>query len=463
MDTNLANIPLLEELDTEKNDFPFGVFRKELQEVMLEFHKVQNLNVDYMGATMLFAFSLAIGNHYKIQIKKKWVESCVVWIALVGKAGINKSAPLSIFLEPFRELDKQYYKDYKEDLDRFNEQMNSKRRGKSNKKGMDSTEFEEIVEENLKSPCRKQFLISDFTPEALSVAHEDNPNGIGIYSDELLTWINNFNRYTKSGEEQFYLSVWSCREININRRNSQHIYISDPFINVIGTIQPEKLADTFGKGRDKSGFTHRILFAYPDSILREDLSDFDVQDIFFHTYGNLIKGILNRRTSDSLLYGEEPRILKLDKDAYEAFRVWRGKNNNRINQSEDDSLNGIYSKIEIYLLRIALIFQVVDDELNKEESRYISSKSVSAAIELITYFERKAVKVNKMISKYNDPLSNYSLDKRTIYMALPPEFTTSKGIEVSQQLNMPRRTFFDFLSDDNLFEKTKHGNYCKKV
>jgi hypothetical protein len=68
-----------------------------------------------------------------------------------------------------------------------------------------------------------------------------------------------------------------------------------------------------------------------------------------------------------------------------------------------------------------------------------------------------------MISKYNDPLSNYSLDKRTIYMALPPEFTTSKGIEVSQQLNMPRRTFFDFLNDDNLFEKTKHGNYCKKV
>lgn len=460
MSANVNNVHEIDDNLGNRNKFPTHIFQKELQEIMNEFNKVLNLNYDFMGVSILFAFSLAIGNHFRIQIKKKWIESAVIWVALVGKAGINKSAPLSIFIEPFRELDKLFYQKYKEELTKYNEQMFKRKAKIKNPEGCDTNQ-NELKSFNSEPPHRKQYLISDFTPEALSVAHEDNQSGIGIYSDELLTWINNFNRYTKSGEEQFYLSIWSCREININRRNSPHIYIPNPFINVIGTIQPEKLIDTFGKGRDNSGFTHRILFAFPDNITREDLSDSDVPDIYVKVYSDLIQGIINRRINSSPRI--DPKILVFEKSAEEEFKAWRSDNNKRINQCSNDTLCGIYSKLEIYLLRVALILQIIKDECEKRESEKITLKSMLASIELIRYFECTATKVSKLISKYNDPLMNYALDKRMVYMALPNEFSTNKGEEIATKLNMARRTFFEFLGDDYLFEKQKHGYYFKKV
>ena len=459
---NLINLPESGDDSSGKNEFPIHIFPKDLQEIMNEYHKVLNFNYDYMGLTILVAISLAMGSFYKLQVKKKWIEFGVLWGALVGKAGINKSAPLSVFLEPFREFDKLNYEKYKIELYEYNIQI-FKKKGKPKNTEDHELNSNDVMPIALSQPKRKQFLISDFTPEALSVAHEDNPGGITIYSDELLTWINNFGRYSKSGEEQFYLSIWSSKDININRRNSPHIYISNPFINVIGTIQPEKLVDTFGKGRDSSGFTHRILFAFPDSIIREDLSDLDVPDIYIKAYQNLIEGLLTKRTSKFGKSGIESTILEFDKAGYEKFKEWRNKNNQRINKGTNDDLGGIYSKLEIYLLRFALLLQVIEDECNKKDCTQIQLKAVESAIDLIKYFEITAIKVSKLISKYNDPLANYAMDKRIVYTALPTEFSTCKGKEIATKFNMPERTFFDFLNDDYLFEKQRHGYYFKKV
>jgi len=36
--------------------------------------------------------SVIIGNSLKVEVKKGWVECCSVWIAIVGKAGVGKTA-----------------------------------------------------------------------------------------------------------------------------------------------------------------------------------------------------------------------------------------------------------------------------------------------------------------------------------------------------------------------------------
>lgn len=461
-----ANINNLSEIQNDPesiiNRFPLHAFPNVVQEILTEFSRVLNFNIDYMGGTLIYACSLAIGSKFKIQIKNKWIESAVVWVAIVGRPGINKSAPMSVLLEPFQELDKLNYQKYKEELLNYNAQVLNTKSKTKKQNASDTNDLEEIPT-FIEQPKRKQFLLSDFTPEALSSAHEDNPLGIGIYTDELLTWINNFNRYTKSGEEQFYLSVWSCKDIIINRRNSPHIYIPNPFINVIGSIQPDKLVETFGKGRNNSGFTHRILFAYPDLVLREDFSDSEVSEIYINTYRNLILNIINKRYSTESSQNNSFKILGLDASAKEKFKEWRSKNNVRINESKNDDLGGIYSKIEIYLLRLALIIQILYDECERKENDSISQKAMDSAIEITKYFEYTAIKVNKLISKYNDPFTNYSMDKRVVYMALPTEFSTSIGEEIAKKFNMPRRTFFEFLTDDYLFEKQRHGYYFKKV
>ena len=114
-------------------------------------------------------------------------------------------------------------------------------------------------------PIWEQLLVTDFTPEALIEVHKFNKNGIGVYADELASWFKNFNRYNSGSEEQFWLSVWSGKPIRINRKTSEPIFISLPFISVIGTIQPAVLKE-LAKDRTENGFMDRILFVIPDDL-----------------------------------------------------------------------------------------------------------------------------------------------------------------------------------------------------
>ena len=60
-------------------------------------------------------------------------------------------------------------------------------------------------------PIRKRFLISDVTPEGLSLIHAQNKRGLCLWADELSAWFKNFNRYNNGSEEQFWLSVFSAK------------------------------------------------------------------------------------------------------------------------------------------------------------------------------------------------------------------------------------------------------------
>jgi hypothetical protein len=448
--TNVQNISECLSDRVKIVDFPYYVFPKRIREIMDQYHSTLGFNYDFMGGAVLYSTSLAFGNTIRIQVKNKWIESATIWICIVGKAGINKSAPIAAWLEPLRCRDKKYFEEYKNEIANYNQylQVNSK---KSKKKD------DEIENKYREPPKRRQFLLSDFTPEALCEAHSINKYGIGIYSDELLQWLSNIGRYIKSGEEQFYLSSWSGREVNINRRSQPHIFIDNPFINIIGGIQPSKISEAFGKGRQSSGFTHRMLFAFPNKILREDFTDTEIADIYLDTYNEYINNLI----AQTLKY--ENKIVTYTSAAQHGFKTWRHINNQRINEQDDGDITGIYAKLEIYLIRISLILQIMNDSLNNKETFSVDIEAFNGAIELTNYFENTALKVNNLIRRFNDPLNNYSMDKRIVYTALPTDFTTMKGEEISKQLNMPRRTFFEFLDDDYLFIKLKHGHYQKKI
>ena len=116
-----------------------------------------------------------------------------------------------------------------------------------------------------KEPVRTRFLVSDITQEAMAKSISENPRGICLYMDELQGWINNFTRYNKGSEEQFYISLFNgYMYISDRKMNTNNIMIDSPFSNVIGTIQPEILIDTFKGSKSNNGLLDRILFAIPE-------------------------------------------------------------------------------------------------------------------------------------------------------------------------------------------------------
>lgn len=108
---------------------------------------------------------------------------------------------------------------------------------------------------------------------------DDNPDGFaGIY-DELAAFLKSFNKYKSGGgDEEVMLSPFSGKSISVNRKSLEPIFIEKPFVSIIGSIQPQVLINLFGNNKIDNGPTHRFLFAFPDHVIREDLSEDDVPE-----------------------------------------------------------------------------------------------------------------------------------------------------------------------------------------
>ena len=223
-------------------EFPISVFPHKIQRIITELHASQGYPIDYIAAAMLSALAVSIGNSHLAQVKRGWVESPILYMALIGRAGANKSHPLSFAFHPFIEHDYRHNKEYQEQYAEYERTMSM-----TKKERLEAGKDEFPI-----PPKRSRFLVSDITPEGLSLIHAQNPRGLCLWSDELSAWFKNFNRYNNGSEEQFWLSVFNAKPTISDRKSSQSsIFIKRPYISVVGTIQ-QKILGELGKGERAS-------------------------------------------------------------------------------------------------------------------------------------------------------------------------------------------------------------------
>lgn len=235
-------------------EFPVEIFPSKIQRIIHEVHECQSYPIDYTAASIFTAISVGIGNTHHIQMKQGWVESAILFVALVGRPGANKSHPLSFAMKPFVDFDHRQNQEFGKLYAKYEQDVSL-----TKKERIDAG-----VEEFPQEPIRKRFLVSDITPEGLSYIHAQNWRGLCLCSDELSAWFKNFNRYNNGSEEQFWLSVFSAKAVISDRKNAKSsVFITRPFITVIGTIQKKILSDLAHGDRSNNGFIDRILFVMP--------------------------------------------------------------------------------------------------------------------------------------------------------------------------------------------------------
>ncbi|MFZ4401958.1 MAG: DUF3987 domain-containing protein [Bacteroidales bacterium] len=445
-ENDLLNIPF--QINAE-SAFPFEVFPLKIQEIINETYATLDFPVDYIAASLLSAISIAIGNTFRVQVKKAWDESALLYMALVGKSGINKTHPLSFALNPIQNRDKKSYQDYevkKQEYDKL-QALSAKDRK------------DQGIEEPQK-PVWNKFIVSDFTPEALAQIHKYNKRGICVYIDELAGWFKNFNRYNNGSEMEFWLSAWSARPINIDRKSGEPVFIASPYIPVFGTIQNKVLIDMSKNGRNNNGFIERILFVMPDNLQKPYWSEKELDVKFHNNWYEIINFLLDLQIQYDDCNNPISSILKFDKEAKKQLESWQNSNADLIN-SEDDEFSSIYSKLEIYVIRLALILEMADFACKREENvQCITENAVSGAIKLIEYFRKTALKVHAIIN--NENIENkYSQDKIDLFKALPDNFTTKEAITIGAEYKKNEKFIDRFISDEKMFIKTSHGNYAK--
>jgi DNA-binding XRE family transcriptional regulator len=418
----------------EKYHFPLEIFPIEYQNYINESAKVLNLSIDYMGSSLLWLYSVMIGNSAIVKVKNGWNEPCNLWLAMVGDAGIGKTPSISHIIRPLENINRKEQKLYKKKLDAYNEfQQLSKDEKKQT--------------EEIKKPRNKQFIVGDVTLEALVDLHEENPNAVGIFKDELAGWFKDMNKYRAGSDLEFWLSSWSNKSYSLNRKTSKNAFVDKPFIPVLGGIQPTILEE-FSIGDNKeNGFIDRVLMVYPE--LQVDYfneSFLDAESIDF--YENSIQSFHNFWQNKFVKFDENDeqiqQVATFSEDAKREYSVLFNKITDIQNGDfENEYMKSMYPKQKSYIPRFALIINVIDSQFSENLPFEISGLSMQKAGILSDYFVNtaKQIKINAKETKELFEDSNPFEKFKQIY-AKDPDFNRSK---VAKILEVSRKTIINWI------------------
>jgi hypothetical protein len=238
--------------------------------------------------------------------------------------------------------------------------------------------------EKQKLPIRKQYVLIDSTPEALTEAHQGNTRGLTYYRDELKGFLDDFNRYSKSGEQSNLLSSYFRVPYVSNRKGSGVLRIDQPCIYIAGGIQPDLLPSLASDNRAENGFLSRLCNVYPDDQNKpqytdDKLNNDTIQD--FYSYLNILATLL------------EKVELKLSSNASRIYSNWFNENAEITNNEQSGYLKGVYGKLDVISLRLAIVLHGMNFACNQDTSIEISCETMRSAISLTEYFRATALKV----------------------------------------------------------------------
>ena len=321
--------------------------------------------VDIALSAMVATVGVAMGKRVIIDDGKYRNYPCL-WVCVVAPSGSNKSTPIRFFLQPLKDRDSYNYGVYREEL----------------------RAYRQAGDDKGDKPVFKQYVISDSTPEARNQVLSVNPNGILLYRDELKGMIDDFCRYAKSGELSQMLSMFDSDTIVVNRKSDEPLLIKDPFMSIIGSIQPSVLVDTFGNDNMmNNGFNQRWLFCYPESGMPEMYNDVSIPQSVISDWKDFIYNLIMYDFSvmggKIYIRGEAKRVYI---DYYNSLQIKKA--------SADDYLSSVYSKLQIHVIRWAGVAHILG---NSPTSIDITPEEMEYSVRCMDYFERCALKVYRML------------------------------------------------------------------
>ena len=428
-------------------NFPLGAMPMKIQRIIREANECYGFPIDYLAGAMLVALGLGIGNTHFARLKGKWDESAILFMALVGCPGACKSHPLNFAIRPFSDLDCKSTQEYTKAYTEYERQR--------------ELPMKERTEVRPIAPVCKRHLISDATPEAMLQIHSENLRGICMWNDELAGWFKNFSRYNKGSDEEYWLKLFNANPTFSDRKGAKNsVYISRPFVSVVGTIQNGILNELAQGSRSSNGFIDRLLFVISNNQDKQPWSDqeptFDIETAWAEIIGKLMA--MPYSTDENGYIVSE--ILQFAPDAKSRLYEWQRENTDDCNRAESDALKGIYNKFDFHAIRFCLILQLARWACGEADKTEIDLISVENAVSLINYFKMTARRVQGIISEMT-----LTEQQRVVVTALPKVFTTEEGIRIAVENGMQGRTFQDFLkksvSVGSYFQREKHGLYSK--
>ena len=317
---------------------------------------------DYVTMCVMMAISTAIGTN-ATSFDGKYKNNPLLWGLLIGEQSTNKSEPLKQAFKPLYDIDAELHESY------------LKRKSA-------------CVEGDIK-PTYEHNIVGDSTPEYRSGLLSRNSHGICYLRDEMASKFAEVNRYNSGSEVETELTIFSAGQLCINRKGDEPILIKSPFMNQIGTIQPDIVSKYMGSDMFMyNGYLARWLFVFPDNKICSEYSDKSVEDSVINRYAKFIRYIYDDKilSNSTVTYSNEAK--KMYADYYNSLQK-------KALQTTDSYEAGIYGKLQIHVQRWALATWVAR-VFELSEKTIITGDIMRYSIECMDYFEYTALKVRKL-------------------------------------------------------------------
>lgn len=393
-------------------------FRVEIQAIINEYAKVYDTPRDLITISAVAAAAAALGNRCKLD-DGRHVNSPRLWIIIVGKSGGNKSDAIDSMFEPITNIDSNNGEYFKEKL------ADWKKNGCNGER-----------------PKREQLFSTSSTLEGIYRALNENPNGIVLLPDEVVTFFDGFGKYNSSKDEGAnYMRLRDGKTVKINRKGEDPVTIPRPFLSVIANVQFSELGCLINRHMLGNGFAERMIYMirrpfYPEHT-GKSLSS------FYKEGWNSVIQKLHKIPETRLKFSSEADKMyweyynKLQKLKYEA------------DISGDDYTLSMFAKFQINVEELVSVlhFMCSNDGSNVYElpsSNEISVVELQTAIDWMDVFEDNFQEVLEFTQKAAKELSvMQSIQGVWHYMK-------SKGSNISI------RKYADFLGVD-------HSNLAKQL
>jgi hypothetical protein len=436
MESNDPRWPSLDQQDTARIDelinkeqtlFPIELLPTECHNYIKDLSTSLGLDYNICSVGAFSALANAIG--LKASIKTEYTNSPIIWISVVAGSGYGKTPALDKVIFPLSELDYKSAVSYSR-----------------------AQEAYQLDKQGSQKPKLQQRLVSNFTIESLIDVHKQNPNGLLIYVDELMGFINSFGQYKsgKSGEQEQYLSMHDGKSVCVNRKTQDPIVIEKTCVSILGGMQPSKLFQFLGDGRADDGFLYRFLFVFATEKKVEDDSVNEENELAKHQYNQLVTRLAEKNFKVQY---------QLDEKGKQILRYWKKRCDELFGEDEFD--NAYQKKLIKMVLRFALISHC-SREINHDHPGKIQASSVLNAIKTAEFFRAN---LNNLMEHFYDS-DQYITESRLkeILKKIPNGQIQRKDIiPYFVKHGISERAANDHLKRGKHFKKISHGIYELRI
>jgi hypothetical protein len=370
--------------------FPEDALPEECWRFVREGSEAVGCPPELLGLPVLAVLSSAIGASRVVQIKPSWKEGASLYLGIVAPPGAKKTPAAKAATEPVRKRQAELQREYREKTEVYDREM---REWEVDKKL--AHKDNEPAPHQPEKPVMGRVIADDTTVDALVGILEDNPRGLLVDKDELTGWVRAMDQFRSGGkgsDQQHWLSIWSSKPVVVDRKSraGEPVVLARPWVTLFGAIQPTMLEQLGGAQED--GLLDRFLFAYP--VARRTLfSEAKISSEAERKYDELYRALLKLRMVEDEWGEPNPGIVPMTPKARDRFRhIVDTMSAEVFEPGFPARLRGVWSKMEGYLARIALILGLCR-VATTGEIECVEEEDVEAAARLIRYFKAHARRV----------------------------------------------------------------------